>query len=63
MAKEPVLKRMKVNMDANLHQAFKVATVAAGKDMSTVLIELVQQCVEKHYPQGLPAGLKKGRRG
>lgn len=60
--KEPELKRMNVNMDANLHQAFKVATVAQGKDMTTVLIELVQQYVEKYYPQGLPAGLKKGRR-
>ncbi len=59
MAKE---KRLNVNMDANLHQAFKVATVAQGKDMSTVLIELVQQYVAKNYPQGLPAGLKKGRR-
>ena len=62
MAKEPVLKRMNVNMDANLHAAFKVAAVAQGKDMTTVLIELVQQYVEKHYPKGLPSGLKKGRR-
>jgi len=62
MAKEPVLKRMNVNMDANLHAAFKVAAVAQGKDMTTVLIELVQQYVEKHYPKGLPAAVKKGRR-
>ena len=62
MKKEPKLKRMNVNMDVNLHQAFKVATVAQGKDMTTALIELVQQYVEKYYPQGLPAGLKKGRR-
>jgi len=62
MAKEPVLKRMNVNMDANLHAAFKVAAVAQGKDMTTVLIELVQQYVEKHYPKGLPSGLKKGGR-
>jgi DNA invertase Pin-like site-specific DNA recombinase len=59
MAKEPVLKRMNVNMDANLHQAFKVAAVAQGKDMSTVLIELVQQYVEKYYPKGLPAAAEE----
>ncbi len=62
MAKEPVLKRMNVNMDAILHAAFKVASVAQGKDMTTVLIELVKEYVEKNYPKGLPAGLKKGRR-
>jgi predicted HicB family RNase H-like nuclease len=63
MAKEPVLKRMNVNMNADLHAAFKVAAVAQGKDMTTVLIELVEQYVAKNYPKGLPAGLKKGRRG
>ena len=63
MAKEPVLKRMNVNMNSDLHAAFKVASVAQGKDMTTVLIELVKQYVAKNYPKGLPAGLKKkGRR-
>ena len=62
MAKEPVLKRMNVNLDANLHAAFKTAAVSQGKDMTTALIELVQQYVAKNYPKGLPAGLKKGRR-
>ena len=59
MAKEPRIKRMNVNMNADLHQAFKVAAVAQGKDMTAVLIELVQQYVDKYYPQGLPTGLKK----
>ena len=59
--KEPKLKRMNVNMDANLHAAFKVAAIAQGKDMTTALIELVEQYVQKHYPKGLPPGLKKGR--
>ncbi len=63
MAKEVRLKRMNVNMDAELHQAFKVAAVAQGKDMSTVLIELVRDFVDKHYPQGLPTSLRrKGKR-
>ena len=55
------LKRLNVNLNTNLHAAFKVAAVAQGKDMSTVLIELVQQYVQKHYPKGLPSELKKGR--
>lgn len=56
MAKE---KRLNVNLDADLHSAFKVAAAAQGKDMSTALIEIVQQYVEKYYPRGLPAALKK----
>jgi hypothetical protein len=62
MAKEPVLKRMNVNLDANLLAAFKTAAVSQGKDMTTALIELVQQYVERYYPKGLPAAVKKGRR-
>ena len=61
MKKEERTKRMNVNMSADLHHAFKVASIAQGKDMTTVLIELVQQYVEKHYPKGLPPALKKSR--
>ncbi len=59
MAKE---KRLNVNLNADLHAAFKVASVAQGKDMTTVLIELIEDFVKRNYPKGLPAGLKKGRR-
>ena len=60
MAKE---KRLNVNLDENLHTAFKVAAMAQGRDMTTALIEMIEAYVAKHYPKGLPAGLKKGRRG
>ena len=60
MAKE---KRLNVNLDANLHAAFRVAAVAQGKDMTTAVIELIEEYVRKHYPKGLPPELKKkGRR-
>ncbi len=59
MAKE---KRLNVNLDEKLHAAFKVAAMAQGRDMTTALIEMIEAYVAKNYPQGLPAGLKKGRR-
>ena len=62
MAKE--LKRLNLNMDPDLHAAFKVAAVAQGKDMTTAVIEMIAEYVRKHYPKGLPPALKKkgGRR-
>jgi hypothetical protein len=59
MAKE---KRLNINLNADLHAAFKVAAMAKGRDMTTALIEMIEAYVAKNYPQGLPAGLKKGRR-
>ena len=50
-------KRMNMNLDANLHAAFKMATAAQGTNMTDALLAFIQQYVAKHYP----AGLKKGR--
>lgn len=57
MAKQPRWKRMNLNVEAGLHDAFKAATAAEGKKMTDVLIEFIQQYVEKHPPQPT----KKGR--
>ena len=51
--------RMNLNVPTELHHAFKVTTVVQGKDMTTVLIDFIQQYVDKHYPKDLA---KKGRR-
>ncbi|HWR16831.1 MAG TPA: plasmid partition protein ParG [Terriglobales bacterium] len=51
--------RMNLNVPSELHHAFKVSTVLQGKDMTTVLIQFIEQYVDKHYPKQLP---KKGRR-
>ncbi len=56
----PKVIRMNLNVDANLHNAFKVATVMQGKPMTDVIVEFMQQYVQKHYPAGLEP--KKGRR-
>ncbi len=52
-------KRLNVNLDADLHAAFNTAAISQGKDMTTALIELIQDYVAKNYPTKLPAGLKK----
>jgi hypothetical protein len=59
MASQLKVKRMNINVDTSLHDAFKAATAAQGKDMTTVLMQFIEQYVEKH----LPGQLKKGRRG
>ena len=51
------VKRMNLNVPTDLHNSFKIATVIQGKDMTTVLIDFIQQYVDKHYPKNL-----KGRR-
>lgn len=59
MAKEPRWKRMNLNVEAGLHDAFKAATAAEGKKMTDVLIDFIQQYVEKHPSQ--PAKKPKGQ--
>ena len=52
------LKRVNVNIEVSLHNAFKAATAAKGTDMTTVLMEYIQSYIAKHGP----APQKKGRR-
>ena len=54
-----VLKRVNINVEVNLHNAFKAATAAQGVDMTTVLMEFIKSYVAK-YGAATP---KKGRRG
>ena len=54
------VKRMNLNVPEVLHNQFKISTVIQGRDMSEVLIEYIEQYVEKHYPKNL--NVKKGRR-
>ena len=48
LRQEPRWKRMDLNVEANLHDAFKAATAAEGKKMTDVLIEFIKQYVENH---------------
>lgn len=51
MAQEPRWKRMNLNVETGLHDAFKAATAAQGKKMTDVLLEFIQEYVQKHPPQ------------
>ena len=44
---ETGVKRVNINVEVNLHNAFKAATAAQGVDMTTVLMEFIQQYVGK----------------
>ena len=56
--KELKVKRMNINVEVSLHDAFKAATAARGENMTDVLLEFIQEYVAKN---GL-ALKKKGRR-
>jgi hypothetical protein len=53
------LKRVNVNIEVSLHNAFKAATAAKGTDMTVVL----QQFIESYVAKFGIAPQKKGRRG
>jgi hypothetical protein len=50
---------MNLNVDLELHNRFKAATAAEGKNMTDVLIDFIREYVEQHARQQS----KKGRRG
>jgi hypothetical protein len=52
------IKRVNINVEVSLHNAFKAATAAQGVDMTTVLMGFIQNYVGK-YESGTP---KKSRR-
>jgi ParG len=42
------IKRVNINLEVNLHNAFKAATAAQGIDMTTVLQQFIENYVAKH---------------
>jgi hypothetical protein len=50
---EPELKRMNLNVERRLHDQFKAATAAEGKDMTTILTDFIQTYVAEHLPESL----------
>jgi hypothetical protein len=42
---EPQVKRMNLNVPVDLHNSFKSATAAEGKNMTDVLLEFIEQYV------------------
>ncbi len=53
------IKRVNINVEVKLHNAFKATTAAQGTDMTTVLMEYIQNYVGR-YQSTTPQ--KKGRR-
>jgi hypothetical protein len=56
--KEQKVKRMNINVEVSLHDAFKAATAAKGENMTDVLLQFINGYVGKN---GL-APKKKARR-
>jgi hypothetical protein len=48
------VKRLNMNVPRNLHDAFKAATAAEGKQMTDVLMEFIRDYVERR-----PAGQQR----
>ncbi len=53
------LKRVNINLEVSLHNAFKSAAAAQGVDMTTVL----QQFIESYVTKYESTTARKGRRG
>jgi len=51
------VKRMNINVEVSLHDAFKAATAAQGVNMTDVLMQFIEDYVKKYGVQP-----KKGRR-
>jgi predicted HicB family RNase H-like nuclease len=50
-------KKMNLNVEVDLHNAFKAATAAQGKSITEVLLEFINEYVRKNPPPAL--GKKK----
>ena len=51
---------MNINVSVPLHNAFKAATAAQGKEMTAVLLQFIEGYVRQH--QSAAASKKGGRR-
>jgi hypothetical protein len=44
------MKRLNMHVPRDLHDAFKAATAAEGKQMTDVLMDYIRKYVEQHRP-------------
>lgn len=56
---EQEIKRLNINIDINLHNAFKAATAARGENMTDVLLACIEDYVARYRYDQRP---KKERR-
>ena len=45
---EQEIKRLNINIEVSLHNAFKAASAARGENMTDVLLQFIQDYVAKH---------------
>jgi hypothetical protein len=55
---EKKVKRMNINVEVSLHDAFKAATAARGENMTDILLQFIEDYVAKN---GVAPKKKKGR--
>lgn len=55
---EQKVKRMNLNVEVGIHNAFKAATAAQGENMTDVLLEFIEEYIRKH-----PLGTKPAKKG
>lgn len=53
------VKRLNMNVPRDLHDAFKSAAAAEGKQMTDVLMDFIRKYVDQHQPGGLRRGGRK----
>ena len=58
---EQEIKRLNINIEVDLHNAFKAATAARGENMTDVLLQYIQDYVARHGYDSRKK--KKERRG
>lgn len=56
---QPEIKRMNINVEVRLHDRFKAATAAQGKNMTDVLMQFIKEYVQKNLPEQLRRGERK----
>jgi ParG len=53
------VKRLNMNVPKGLHDAFKAATAAEGKQMTDVLMDFIRTYVQQHQPGRVRRGGRK----
>ena len=56
-AEEPQVKRMNLNVPVELHNTFKSIAASQGQNMTDVLLEFIQEYVDRHSVK--PKGRRK----
>jgi len=51
------VKRLNINVPVELHNSFKSVSAARGENMTDVLLQFIEQYVDKHTPK--PKGRRK----